>query len=192
MKLIETERLILRGWHLGDLDDLHEYAKNPNVGTMAGWEPHTDKKSSLKIHKSFINDGNIWAITLNDTGKAIGSLRIYGDENRGEFTKRNAAKLISYALSEDYWDNGYMTEAVKQAVKYAFGEMNAELLTVFYIPQNTRTKRVIVKCGFEYETTIFEGYRNYDGQVFDSIVYSISRNDYFEKFRRFPCPTNSE
>ena len=49
MKTIETERLILRKWQLEDLDDFYEYAKNPNVGPMAGWEPHSCKEISLKI-----------------------------------------------------------------------------------------------------------------------------------------------
>lgn len=31
MKTIETERLILRGWQLEDLNDFYEYANDPNV-----------------------------------------------------------------------------------------------------------------------------------------------------------------
>ena len=47
MVTIETERLILRGWQLRDVNDLYEYAKDPNVGPMAGWEPHSSKEVSL-------------------------------------------------------------------------------------------------------------------------------------------------
>ena len=47
MKTLETERLILREWQLKDLDDFYEYAKNPNVGSNAGWEPHSSKEVSL-------------------------------------------------------------------------------------------------------------------------------------------------
>ncbi|MDR2687016.1 MAG: GNAT family N-acetyltransferase [Oscillospiraceae bacterium] len=38
IKTLETERLILRGWKLEDLDDLCEYAKNPSMA-MGGWRP---------------------------------------------------------------------------------------------------------------------------------------------------------
>ena len=178
MKTIETERLILREWRLEDLDDFHESAKDPNVGPMAGWEPHPSKKESLRVLNSYIADDGRWAIVLKENGKAIGSIRIYPDENRGSFSERNGAKLISYFLSFDYWNNGYMTEAVKRVIKYAFDELNVELLTVFHTTQNVRTRRVIEKCGFQYETTIEQGCKNYDGQTFDSICYSIIKTDY--------------
>lgn len=178
MKTIETERLILRGWQLEDLDDFYECAKNPNVGPMAGWKPHLSREISLNVLKSYIEDDGRWAIVLKEKGKVIGSIRLYSDENRGKYSERNSAKLISYFLSHDYWGKGYMTEVVRRVIKYAFEEINTELLTVFHIPQNISTKRVIEKCGFQYETTIAQGYKNYDGQVFDSVFYSILKSEY--------------
>jgi [ribosomal protein S5]-alanine N-acetyltransferase len=174
MKTLETERLILRGWQLDDLDDLYEYAKNPNVGTMAGWEPHSSKDISLNVLKSFIEQDNRWAIVLKENEKVIGSLRIHPDENRGKYY----AKYLNYELSADYWDQGYMTEAVKRVIKYAFEEMNIDLLTVFHSPDNVRSKRVIEKCGFQYEVTIKNGHKKFDGQMLDSVCYSIIKSDY--------------
>ena len=123
--------------------------------------------------QGFIENGDTWAVSLKENGKVVGQLRIYPDENRRVYSKRNCAKLISYALSEAYWGKGLMTEAVKCAIQYAFDVLDAELLSVFHFPHNTRTKRVIEKCGFQYETTIEQGYQCYDGQVFDSICYAI-------------------
>ena len=173
MEIVETERLIVRNWQLDDLDDYYEYAKKPNVGSMAGWKPHSSKDESLNHLKSFIENDEVWAIVLKENSKIIGHLKIYPDENRGKFSERNSAKLINYALSEDYWGKGYMTEAVKTAVKYTFGEMNIEVLTAFYFPHNISSKRVLEKCGFEYECVIEQGYKSYDGQIFDSVCYSI-------------------
>lgn len=42
MKVLETKRLILRPWKIDDLDEFYEYARNPNIGPNAGWEPHKD------------------------------------------------------------------------------------------------------------------------------------------------------
>lgn len=39
---METERLILRPWTEEDAEELYKYAKNPNVGPIAGWQPHRD------------------------------------------------------------------------------------------------------------------------------------------------------
>lgn len=174
MKTMETERLILRGWQLKDLDDLYEYAKDTRVGPMAGWEPHSSKEISLNALKYYIENDDRWAIVLKENGKVIGSLNLKPDENRGKYR----AKLISFALSPDYWGNGYMTEAVKRVIRYVFEEMNIDLLGVFHYPHNTRSKRLIEKCGFQYETTIKQGNKIYDGQVFDTVCYSILKSEY--------------
>ncbi len=38
--MLETERLILRRWEEKDAEKLFEYAKDPDVGPIAGWPPH--------------------------------------------------------------------------------------------------------------------------------------------------------
>ena len=37
---METERLILRRWEDSDAESLYEYAKDPDVGSIAGWPAH--------------------------------------------------------------------------------------------------------------------------------------------------------
>lgn len=180
MEILETDRLILRGWQPEDLDDLYEYAKNRDAGVMQGWEPHSDRDVSLGVLNDFIESNEVWAIVLKESQKVIGHLKIYPDENRGKYL----AKYISYALSADYWGKGYMPEAVKRIIRYAFEEMEIDLLTAFHYPHNTRSKRVIEKCGFKYETTIRQGQTIYDGQVFDTVCYSIFRDDYFRDIQR--------
>jgi len=175
VKTLETERLILRGWRLEDLDDLYEYAKSPDVGPNAGWTPHFSRDESLSALRSFIEDDDRWAIVLKDNGKVIGAIRLYPDENRGKFSEKKSARLINYVLSPDFWGKGYMTEAVKRVIRYALEETNTELLTAFHTPESIRSKRVIEKCGFEYEYTIEQGYQNYDGRLLDSVCYSILR-----------------
>lgn len=46
---IETERLILRKWTQNDAESLFAYAKNPNVGPIAGWPPHKNIEESKNI-----------------------------------------------------------------------------------------------------------------------------------------------
>lgn len=174
MKTLETKRLILRRWQIDDADDLYEYAKDPRVGPMAGWKPHVSKEESLNTLKYYIDHDDGWAIMLKENKKVIGSIALKPDENRGKYN----AKSISFALSADYWGNGYMTEAVKRIIKYAFEEINIDLLSVWHYPHNFRSKRVIEKCGFQYEGIIKQGSQIYDGRKFDSICYSILKSEY--------------
>ena len=52
---LETERLILRPWSEEDAQDLYVYAKDPQVGPIAGWPPHTSVENSLEIIKNVLS-----------------------------------------------------------------------------------------------------------------------------------------
>lgn len=176
MQVLETERLILRNWKTDDVNDLFEYAKNPNIALMAGWKTHENIEESLHTLQAFREADDIWAIECKEDQKVIGQLRLSADNNRGKFSINNAAKYISYALSEIYWGKGYMTEAVNRVVQYAFEELKCEVLTAFYYPENIRSKRVIEKCGFQYETTIQS-----ESNSWTHCVWSIWKSDFFNQ-----------
>lgn len=177
MKSLETERLFLRGWKLDDVNDLYEYAKDRNVGPIAGWAPHTSLEDSMAVLKSYIENDNAWAIELKENRKVIGMIKIYPDDNHGRYH----AMMINYALSAVYWGHGYMTETVSRVMRYAFEELNIDLLTVFHYPQNIASRRVIEKCGFDYDGTIEQGCTRYDGQVFDAVCHSLLRQDWLNQ-----------
>ena len=113
MTTLETQRLILRGWRESDVDDLHDIMKNSSV-IMGGWEPHANINVTLDVLNEYIENDDGWAVALKDSKKVIGCVRVCPDHNRGKLY----AKSINYVLSEDYWGNGYMTEAIKQIIKY--------------------------------------------------------------------------
>lgn len=47
---METKRLILRKWTEEDAENLYKYAKDPDVGPVAGWPPHrASKKAGLSF-----------------------------------------------------------------------------------------------------------------------------------------------
>ena len=52
---LETERLILHRWECGDADSLFEYAKDPDVGPIAGWPAHRSVEESLDVIKNVFN-----------------------------------------------------------------------------------------------------------------------------------------
>ncbi len=56
--IIETKRLILRPWTLSDADSLYEYAKDPDIGPIAGWQPHKNVEESKHIIETVFNEKN--------------------------------------------------------------------------------------------------------------------------------------
>lgn len=173
MERLETSQLVLRKWRITDAEDLFDIMKSPSV-IIGGWKPHSDINMSVEVLNEYIANDEQWAVELKSSGKVIGSIRVYPDNNRGKFY----AKSINYVLSEDYRGNGYMTEAVRRIIKYLFEEKNVDLISAFHYPDNIKSRKVLESCGFEYEITIENGTQRFDGQVFDSICYSILKSDY--------------
>lgn len=60
--IIETERLILRRWTLDDAASLYEYAKDPDVGPIAGCSPHKSIEESRTIIENVLSGTECYAI----------------------------------------------------------------------------------------------------------------------------------
>ncbi|MEK3699929.1 GNAT family protein [Paenibacillus sp. FSL R10-2199] len=59
--------------------------------------------------------------------------------------------MIGYSLDKDYNGKGYMTEAVKQVVDYAFEELKFHRITGEASPANPGSIRVLENAGFHKE-----------------------------------------
>lgn len=174
MKTLQTERLILRPWQESDLDDFYEYARDPEIGPNAGWEPHTNREASRSILQLFVSQNEVWAIEHQQDGKAIGSIGLHMDRKRSGVN----ARMLGYVLARQYWGQGLMTEAARCAIRYAFEELQIDILSVYHYPHNMKSRRVIEKCGFRYEGTLRSASRIYDGTVMDDVCYSILKEEY--------------
>jgi len=179
MKTLETERLILRPFLETDLEDLYEYAQNPNVGPNAGWKPHENLDESRAIIKDFIEHDEVLAIVWKENNKVIGSVGLHDDA----FRNTDNVKMLGYVLSEDYWGRGITTEAARAVIQYAFAELNLNMITVRHYTYNNRSKRVIEKCGFTYEGTLRYCTKIFNGNTYDVACYSMTRNEWEKLYR---------
>ena len=75
--MIETERLILRPWQENDADALFKYARDPDIGPIAGWTPHTSVENSLEIIRTVFAAPETYAVVLKKNGRTDRLLRDY-------------------------------------------------------------------------------------------------------------------
>ena len=147
---LETERLVLRPWEITDLDDFYDYARDPDVGPMAGWAPHKSKEESLLILAKFVKDKKTFAIVNKKTNRAIGSLGVEYCYADGSFPELDPFKGrgIGYVLAKPYWGQGLMPEALRAVVGYLFAYLDYDFLLCGHFDWNPRSKRVQEKVGF--------------------------------------------
>ncbi len=150
--MLETQRLLLRPWTLSDAEDLYTWAKDPDVGPIAGWAPHKNVEESRAIIKNVLNGAECYALCLKATGRAIGciELRLNGHTDMTE--KDNECEL-GYWLGKPFWGNGYMPEAAREIIRHAFEELSMSVIWCGYYDGNEKSKRVQEKCDFTYYRT---------------------------------------
>lgn len=176
--ILETQRLVLRGWKRSDAAALYAYAKNPNVGPNAGWKPHASVSESRSIITQMFQQHTTWAITLRGEDVPIGSIGFEEDAYRPNIRSRE----MGYSLSEEHWGEGIMTEAARRLLRHGFEEMGLDSVMIRTGENNVRSQRVIEKCGFQYEGTLRRCYLMYNGKIRDSRVYSMLRGEYEEMY----------
>ncbi|MDR0509352.1 MAG: GNAT family N-acetyltransferase [Candidatus Methanoplasma sp.] len=150
--ILKTSRLILRPWKETDAEDLYELAKNPHIGPIAGWPVHTNVENSAYIIREILSAEHTFAVTIRNKDNAVGSIGLMvGGKSNLDIGADEAE--IGYWIGEPYWGRGYIPEAVRELMRYAFDELN--LLTVWcgYFDENERSKRVCEKCGFRFHHT---------------------------------------
>jgi len=61
---------------------------------------------------------------------------------------------LSYHLHPDCWGRGYATELVKEALAFSRDDLRAERVIGLVRPVNVASRRVLEKCGFDFEREV--------------------------------------
>lgn len=150
--ILETKRLILRPFEESDAENIYEYAKNPNVGPIAGWSVHTSVENSLEIIKTVLAVPETYAVCLKEDNKAIGSIGLMiGSASNLDLPDDEAE--IGYWIGEPFWGQGLIPEAIKCVINHSFDDLGLQRLWCGYFDGNSKSRRAQEKCGFVYHHT---------------------------------------
>ena len=75
--------------------------------------------------------------------------------------------------AEEYWGNGYATEASKAIINHAFSDLNVNEIYASYKYENKQSGRVLEKLGFKYLTELNN--MNYLGEAFIEIAMKLEK-----------------
>jgi len=148
--MLKTERLLLRRWEDSDAENLYEYAKDPDVGPIAGWPPHQSVDESRNVIRNVFQGKEAYAICLKTDEKAIGAIELKLNGHT-DMTDRDDECELGYWLGKPFWGQGIMPEAVKEILRHAFEEIGMTKVWVGYYEGNSKSKRVQEKAGFRYQ-----------------------------------------
>ena len=149
---LTTERLILRPWEESDAESLYEYAKDPQVGPIAGWPPHISVEDSRQIIKSVLAVNETYAICKRQDNRAIGSIGLMRGKQSNLDIPEDEGE-IGYWIGVPFWGQGYVPEAVRELIRHGFEDLKLNRIWCGYFEGNEKSKRVQEKCGFRYHHT---------------------------------------
>ena len=179
LPVLYTERLIIRPLTILDADDMFEYSRTPYVGPQAGWQPHSSLSETIAVIRNLIairtsSDLGVWAITLKETGKMIGTIELY---NYSPLFKAE----LGYALNPKYWGMGIVPEAFREVLAFGFEYLGLKRIEASAFLDNEQSKRVCEKTGFTFEGISRNGYYRYDGKILDKANYGITLEDFLSE-----------
>lgn len=147
-----TQRLILRRWNESDAEDLFEYAKDPDVGPVAGWPVHKSVSESLEVIKNVLCGDACFAICLKSCNFAIGCIELKLNGTT-DMTDRDDECELGFWLGKKFWGQGIMSEAGAEIIRYGFENLQMNKIWCGYYDGNLKSKRVQEKLGFVYHST---------------------------------------
>lgn len=148
--ILETERLLLRPFEDNDAESLYEFAKDPEVGPIAGWPPHRSVDESRDVIRNVLCGKETYAVCLKTDGKPIGTIELKLN-GRTDMTERDDECELGYCLARPFWGRGVMPEAARELLRHAFEDAGMTKVWVGYYEGNTKSKRVQEKLGFRYQ-----------------------------------------
>ncbi|MGB3368841.1 MAG: GNAT family protein [Acidaminobacteraceae bacterium] len=152
--LINTDRLILRQLKKTDSRYLYLMRNNPKVSKYLDRPLYKDlfetAESIEKLnHGIGHNNWIFWAIE-NEDGKFVGTICLWNYNH--EFNVCD----IGFELDPKFQGNGYMTEAIKATVKFAFDIIKLNGIWGFTVTENESAINILTKNNFKQEQIIEE------------------------------------
>ena len=181
-RILETERLILRGWRDEDAPSLFKYASDERVGPSAGWLPHVDENYSRAVIRTIFAKEEVYAICLKGSGnEPVGSIGLTLDGSVERPLNKKEAEL-GYWIGYPYWGRGLVTEAAKEMLRHGFDDLGLNRILCGCFEGNIRSKKVQEKCGFKHLYTNETSHVIMLGETRIEHISAITRDEY-ERFR---------
>ena len=141
---LQGERVELRTMEEEDVDFLQTLVSDSRVrSSIMMAEPVNRQREREWVESQGEGDGYHFLVCVD--GEPVGSVGL------GETIDVWRTANLGYSIAPDHWGNGYATDAVDLACRYAFDERALEKVHATVYETNPASVRVLEKNGFQRE-----------------------------------------
>jgi ribosomal-protein-alanine N-acetyltransferase len=151
----ETARLVLERLRPEHAEELPLLLRDPRVARTlsAGGSPPSDVEirqalASKDAHWERLGFG-LWLARDSESGQMLGQGGL-----QTSFIAGVDEVEVAWAIIPERWGQGLATELARAAIEAAFGQLALPEIVAFTLPDNLASRRVMEKCGFEFEREI--------------------------------------
>jgi RimJ/RimL family protein N-acetyltransferase len=150
MKILETDRLILRHQIPSDIESLFALYCDPDVRRYIPDAPRTydEAREELEWHMNGHPrrpELGLWATIHQETGRFIGRCGLL------PWTIDQREVEVAYLLAKAYWGQGLGTEAARAIAHYGFEDLHLSRLICMIHPENQASVKVAQNIGMVLE-----------------------------------------
>jgi len=171
-----TDRICLRPVSPADIDALFKIFSDPEV--IRYWAAPALKSRDAatdlvnEIHDRFKRHEMLkWGLALRETNLLIGTTTLFN------LNLQNERAEIGYGLARDYWGHGYMCEALRALLQYAFEVLNLHRLEADVDPRNSASIRTLERLGFKREGYLRERW-HINNEIQDTVFFGLLRSEW--------------
>jgi len=173
---IPTTRLTLRFLTEADLPAVYEIFSHPEVmryWSYPAWTDHSQAQQWLTNNQEGYRTGNALqvAIERRDDHQLVGTCTLF------QFHVASRRAEIGYALGRPYWGLGYMQEALRALLQYAFQTLDLNRLEADIDPRNLASAHVLERLGFLKEGHLRDRWI-VNNEVSDTALYGLLRREW--------------
>lgn len=175
--ILYTDRLDLVEIKQSHLSDLHKLFSDENVTRFYNLLPFQNEQEAQKHIDWFQNRfkdklGIRWGIAIKGQQNIIGTI---GFNN---FSKRHRAN-IGYDLQTEYWNNGFITEALKAVINFGFNQLEINRIEAEVMQGNIISEKVLNKLNFKNEGVLRE-WMLWNEKHYDMTMFSLLKSEFIE------------
>lgn len=143
--MIETERLVLRGWRDADVAPFHAMGNDAEVMRYLG-PPLTlaDAQAARERMGAVLGKSGycFWAVERQADGAFIGFCGL-----QPGYGFLDGATEIGWRLRRDAWGQGYAGEAAQASLTWGWANLDVPTITAITVPANTRSWGLMERLG---------------------------------------------
>lgn len=166
---ISTDRLVLRPFHEGDVEDALSYRDDREFARFLPYipEPFTRKDAEAFVVLNMTESWEVsptFAVVLD--GTLIGTVNF-------EIEAETRTAMVGYAIGRAWWGRGIATEAVSAAMIWATETFGLIRIWASTDARHVRSRRVLEKLGMREEALRIADHTGRDGELVDEVVYAL-------------------